>query len=72
VRELSAELPEGPRILVGRSITADRAAMRRLGYGFVAAGAGVLALGLFARLDAGGRRRAYNGPGFALRTSLRP
>ena len=46
VRELSAELPEGPRILVGRSTTADRAAMRRLAYGFVAAGAGVLAFGL--------------------------
>jgi two-component system, OmpR family, sensor kinase len=45
-RELAASLPEGPRLLVGRSIGEDRAAMRGLAYGFAAVGAGVLALGL--------------------------
>jgi len=45
-RELSVDLPEGPRVVVGRSIAEDLAAMRRLAYGFAAAGAGVLALGL--------------------------
>lgn len=45
-RELGATLPEGPRLLVGRSIAGDRSAMRRLAYGFAAVGGGVLALGL--------------------------
>ena len=45
-RELAAALPEGLVVLVGRSLEADHAAGRRLAYGFAAAGAAVLGLGL--------------------------
>jgi two-component system OmpR family sensor kinase len=45
-RELFRSLPSGECILVGRSISADLAAMHRLAVGLIAAGAGVLGIGL--------------------------
>lgn len=46
VREVLRRAPEGDTLLAGRSIVEDRAAMRRLALWFVAAGAGILLLGL--------------------------
>ncbi|MGA2864487.1 MAG: HAMP domain-containing sensor histidine kinase [Verrucomicrobiota bacterium] len=45
-REAFRNLPGGETLLVGRSITRDLAAMRRLAFRLVVAGAGVLLLGL--------------------------
>lgn len=45
-RELGLCLPFGDRILVGRSMASDLAAMRRLALWLIAAGASVLALGM--------------------------
>ena len=46
LREVMRVMPEGNRILVGRSIAADLAAMRRLALWLIAAGTAVLLLGL--------------------------
>jgi heavy metal sensor kinase len=45
-RELDRFLPQGERVLVGRSLAPELAAMHRLAYELFAAGAAVLALGL--------------------------
>jgi len=46
MRELSRFLPRGPCVLVGRSLAADLAALRRLALWLTAAGTAVLLLGL--------------------------
>jgi heavy metal sensor kinase len=45
-RELARFLPQGERVLVGRSLAPEAAAMHRLAYRLFAAGAAVLVLGL--------------------------
>lgn len=45
-RELSVVLPERLTVLVGRSISGERSAMRKLALGLAAAGAAILLLGL--------------------------